>query len=102
MSEPTQTVAREQAASEPAVRYEALRCQAMEPRAWVSRDGLVVLLREGLAAWMEAWSRVPAPPQPSVPDSCPQPAGQLAAGTTSELVGILAAMALAHIEEVPA
>ena len=36
-----------------------------------ARDGLAGLLREGVAAWLEAWSKVPVPPGSAVPVARP-------------------------------
>ncbi len=56
--------------------------------------GLVVLLREGMAAWMEAWERIPgSPPAHGHP---PLPAE----GAGAELVRVLASMALGALEGV--
>jgi hypothetical protein len=64
-----------------------------------SRDGLVVLLRQGVAGWLDAWSTLPAPPAPPA-----QPerwrASPLPDDTSAEVVRVLAAMTLSHIEEV--
>ena len=66
----------------------------------VARVGLAVLLQQGLAAWVEQWSKLPAPttvspgetPKPSLlPDDC-----------SAQLINLLATMALAHIQEVRA
>ena len=87
--------------SEPdhAIRYESLRAHAVDRRALASRDGLVVLLRQGLAAWMEAWSRLPAPPAPPVQTERQRPS-PLPDDASAEVVRVLAAMTLVHIEEV--
>lgn len=87
--------------SEHAARYEALRCRALDPhRALAARDGLAVLLREGVAAWMQAWSRLPAPAVQAAQDGRERP--PLPDGTSAEVVRVLAAMALGHIQEVHA
>jgi len=49
-------------ASEHAARYEAIRSHVTEHHTLASREGLAVLLRDGVAVWMEAWSKIPAPP----------------------------------------
>jgi hypothetical protein len=99
---PTPTARR----SDYAERYEVLRTHAVADHASASRDGLVVLLRQGVAAWMAAWSRLPAPWIPSAPPvqtarqpSSPSP---LSDETSPEVVRILAAMTLSHLREVPA
>ena len=88
-------------ASEHAARYEALRCHVLEPHAArSSRDGLAVLLSRGVAAWMDAWSKLPEPAVRVVQEErCRAP---LPDGTSVELIHVLAAMALGHIHEVRA
>jgi len=78
-------------------RYEELRRHTVERQILVGRLGLAILLREGLAAWVEQWSKVPAPaptkrfrPSP-LPDS-----------SSTDLINVLAAMALSQIPEVHA
>jgi hypothetical protein len=81
------------------VRYEELRHNAVESQTPFARHGLVVLLRRGLATWMQEWSRMPSPlPLPSTgerPISCP-----LLPDTSTEVINVLAAMALGHMREV--
>ncbi len=84
-----------------AERYEALRAHAVQRRAAASRDGLVVLLRQGVAAWMEAWSTLPAPGRPPVQTERQGPS-PLPDEASAEVVRVLAAMTLSHIQEVPA
>jgi hypothetical protein len=88
-------------ASEHAARYEALRRHAIGPHhAPAARDGLAVLLRQGVTAWMEAWSRLPAPAVRAAQDESERP--PLPDGVSAEVIRVLAAMALGHIEEVHA
>lgn len=86
-------------APEYGARYEALRRYALaregRPEA---RDGLVVLLREGVGAWLEAWSRVPAPTVPAAPVDRHRPV--LPDGVGAEVIRVLAGMALGHLQEV--
>jgi hypothetical protein len=54
-------------------RYEALREQALgRPGAIPRGQGLALLLRSGVAGWMEAWAQcmvaIPAPPQERLGD----------------------------------
>jgi hypothetical protein len=87
--------------SEHADRYEALRGHALDPhRALAARDGLAVLLRQGVAAWMDACSRLPAPAVAAARDGCQR--SPLPDSTSAKVVRILAAMALGHIHEVHA
>lgn len=84
-----------------AERYEALRAHVAQRRAAASREGLAVLLRQGVAAWMEAWSRLPAPPVPAVQTEC-QRLLPLPDDASAEVVRVLATMTLSHIQEVHA
>ena len=61
-SSPIRAITNGQTVSVYATRYEILRNHTMERNAPVVRYGLAVLLRRGMAAWMDAWSKVPAPP----------------------------------------
>ena len=80
-------------------RYEALRLYAAGRQTPASRDGLVVLLRQGVAAWMDAWSRLPAaPPRPVQAE--PQRLSSLPEDASAEVVHVLAAMTLGHLQEV--
>ena len=96
------TLLNEQDTSAHATHYEALRHHAMQRDGLVARHGLAVLLRRGVAAWMAAWSVVPAAPVLRSPpderqDPCPWPDS-----TNAELVRLLATMALGHMQEVAA
>jgi len=101
MSRSPRAISSEPCTSECAIRYEELRNQATERHAPVVRHGLAVLLRQGMAAWMDAWSKVPTPPPRSAKDNrskpCPVPDG-----SGAEVVHVLAAMALGHLQEVDA
>ena len=89
-----------QSAADHAVRYEALRAYIVQRHAPASRDGLVVLLSQGVAAWMRAWSSLPAAPPPGHTERRPLP--PLPDATSVEIVRVLAAMTLGHIREVHA
>ncbi len=96
------TLLNEQDTSVHAAHYEELRHHAIQRDDPVARHGLAVLLRRGVAAWIAAWSGVPAASvsRSAVderPDSCPWPGS-----TNAELVRLLAAMALGHVQEVVA
>ena len=80
------------------VRYEELRRHAVERQIVAGRFGLAVLLRQGLAAWVEQWSKMPAP-TPCAENSTPSP---LAESTSADVINVLAAMALGHLQEVHA
>ena len=86
-------------AADHATRYEMLRAYALERHAPPSRDGLVILLRHGMVAWMDAWSRLPAPlPQPAQAE--PHKALTIPDDTSVEVVHVLATMTLSHFQEV--
>jgi hypothetical protein len=80
-------------------RYEMLRAYALERHAPPSRDGLVILLRHGMVAWMEAWSRLPAP-LPQTAQAAPSKTPTIPGETSVEVVHILATMTLSHFQEV--
>ena len=81
-------------------RYEELRRHVVEQPILAGRLGLAVLLRQGLGAWVEQWSKVPAPmPAPSTQRSRPSP---LSDDTSADVINVLAAMALGHMQEVHA
>lgn len=90
---------KESGAPDHTARYEALRAYAVDHYAPTSRDGLVVLLRQGVAAWLEAWSTVPAPSL-QMAQVERQPPSPLADGVIAQVVRVLAAMVLGHIQEV--
>ncbi len=95
---PTQESASGRGASDLAKRYEALRVYAVQRCAPPRRDGLIVLVRQGIAAWMEAWSRLPASPAPPVQTERQRPS-PLPHGASEELVRVLTIMTLSHIGE---
>ena len=82
-----------------ATRYETLRVYALERHARPSRGGLVILLRHGMVAWMDAWSRLSTPlPQPAQAE--PHKALTIPDDTSVEVVHVLATMTLSHFQEV--
>lgn len=99
--DPAQAATRAESRPDHAERYEMLRAHAVAPHALASRDGLVVLLRQGVAAWMAAWSRLPAPWTPPAQAERQRPS-PLPDEASPEVVRILAAMTLSHIQEVHA
>lgn len=90
-----------QSAVDHTARYEALRAYAVERQALASRDGLIVLLSQGVAAWISAWSRLPAGPPRAVRQERQRPS-PVSADVSAEVVHVLAAMTLEHIQEVRA
>lgn len=89
----------EQTALEHASRYEALRDDALHRDVSVPRHGLAVLLQEGVAAWMGAWSKLPAPSTQPARAGNPRPCS-LPDGSSTEVVRVLADMTLGHLQEV--
>jgi hypothetical protein len=86
-------------AADHATRYEMLRAYALEHHAPPSRDGLVILLRHGMVAWMDAWSTLPAPlPQPAQAER--SKTHTIPDATSVEVVHVLATMTLSHFQEV--
>jgi hypothetical protein len=93
-------IASEPRASEHAARYEALRSHALDRLAPGARHGMALLLRQGMAAWIDAWSAVlEAPPPRSARGASPRP-WPLPEESSVGLVHVLAAMALSHMQEV--
>lgn len=76
--------------------YEDLRRQALDGGAYHQGLGMVLFLRQGMVAWMMAWleSNSPAPQAQK-----PRHGGRIPENHRSEIVGILAAMALSHWQE---
>ena len=95
----TRTPSREHAAAQHAAHYEALRQHATARLPPIARHGLAVLLRQGVAMWMAAWSKMPAAAGRSVKVHTPRPS-PVPDDVSTEVVRVLAAMTLAHIEQV--
>jgi hypothetical protein len=76
--------------------YEDLRQQALDGGASRQGLGMVLFLRQGMVAWMMAWleANSPAPQEKRLWPGVRVPENQ-----RSEVVAILAAMALSHWEE---
>jgi hypothetical protein len=100
-SAPAHRAASGQSAADHTARYEALRAYAVERQTPASRDGLVVLLGQGIAAWMEAWSSLPAGPPRAVQAERQRPS-PVPDDVSAQVVHVLAAMTLGHIQEVRA
>ena len=77
-------------------RYEVLRTSALTRQMSASRDGLAVLLRSGLPAWIKAWSTWATPEPERVPPPVQRPSCWVDE-VNEQLVQILAAMALSHL-----
>jgi hypothetical protein len=81
-----------------ATRYETLRGQALQRRLLADRLGLAVLRLQGLAAWVVQWSKLPVPtPTHSTEISTPS---VLSDDTHADVINVLAAMALGHLQEI--
>lgn len=79
-------------------RYEELRRYAMERQVLAGRLGLAVLLQQGLAAWLEQWAKMPATtPVPTAYSARPS---SLRDDCSAQVINVLTAMALGHIQEV--
>lgn len=80
-------------------RYEQLRAVVLGRLPGSAGLGLGVLAGRGLAAWLQVWRCDPPPAGSILPAArnlqTPRPVPAGAAG--SQLVGVLAAMALAHL-----
>ena len=98
MKTSTRPTANQRNAATHTARYEALRHDVVDCHTPVARHGLAVLMRQGVAAWMHAWSTLPAAEPRSVNDT-PRPCA-LPEGASIEMVRVLAAMTLGHIEQV--
>lgn len=80
--------------------YEALRNQVLNPAGQTSlSSGLTVLLHEGVAAWVRAWSQreLAAPDDPAIPLTDHT---QVSSSEYSDLAQVLVAMALGASREV--
>jgi len=79
-------------------RYEELRRYVTQRQSLVGRFGLAVLLQQGLAVWVEQWSKMPeSTPVRSAESSRPAP---LPENCNADVINVLAAMALCHVKEV--
>ena len=75
--------------------YERLRRHVLEPGAPHDRQGLAVVSRRGIAAWLFVSTELPAPPPPVSPRrDKPQ---TLLGGVQTPLIDILLAMVKQHI-----
>jgi hypothetical protein len=79
-------------------RYEALRAAVLAHRSSEDRHGLVLMLREGMAAWMAAWSSCSPAPSARTSDFARDDIHALA--DPSAVVALLASMALATLQEI--
>jgi hypothetical protein len=80
--------------------YEGLRAQVLSQSAELSRGlGIVLLMRQGLLAWMKAWSH--CTPPVGRPTQDPSPTEKvIPLDLRANLALILAEMALGHYQEV--
>ena len=77
-------------------RYEELRGQVLEGAPSGCRMGLALMLREGMAGWIEGWAAAEAPETVSRRPGSASPASPLPDGR-GEVVHVLAAMALGAV-----
>ncbi len=77
-------------------RYEELRRHAVQRHTLAGRLGLAVLLRQGLPAWVEQCSKVPTP---ALCAETFRPA-PLRDDTSTDVVKVLAAMVISHVQEI--
>jgi len=71
-----------------------LRGAALKRQLFADRLGLAVLHHQGLAAWVVQWSKLPAS-KPRAERMTPR---ALPADTSTQVVHVLAAMALGHLQ----
>jgi len=79
-------------------RYETLRGQAFQRQLWADRLGLAVLRLQGLAAWLVQWSKLPVL-APTSPTELTTPS-ELPDDAHADVVNVLTAMALGHLQEI--
>ena len=89
----------EQAAAHEA-RYEQLREASTNCQSMASRDGMVVVVQRGLAAWIELCSKLPVPPP--LRSQAPSSAIALPEAACVSVVHVLSAMALGHLAGISA
>ena len=100
-SGPARSIVSEHRAATYVLRYEELRGYAVAHHTPGSRDGLVVLLRQGVAAWMDAWARLPARPPPPAHEK-PRRSSPVPDDASAQVIQILAGIALGNLQEVHA
>jgi len=76
--------------------YEDLRRQAFDGGAYRQGLGMVLFLRQGMVAWMMAWLEANSQARQ---EQRPWPGVRVPENQRSEVVTILAAMALSHWQE---
>ena len=72
--------------------YERMRRHAVEPGAVDDRHGSAVVALRGVAAWLHAFSALPAPPA-----AADAPPGPLPTGVETSAIDILIAMLRGHM-----
>ena len=76
--------------------YEQIRRHALEPGTPHDRQGLAVMARRGIAAWLFVSVELPAPPAGVCAGASP---GALPARVEKPVIDILLAMVKVHMEE---
>ena len=78
--------------------YERMRRHAVEPCAGHDRHGLAVVALRGVAAWLQGFTELPAPPPAPPPALCsPVSPGPLPTGVETSAIDILIAMLRGHM-----
>lgn len=85
----------------PEARYEQLRTHQVTRQFTIGRLGMGVVIQEGLAAWIEQWSKLPV--TTPVRSHSPSPTvAPLPEAACPHIVHVLSAMALGHLREATA
>ena len=79
--------------------YERMRRHAVELGAAHDRHGSAVVALRGVAAWLDAFAGLPAPPAAACAGAAP---GPLPTGVETSAINILLAMLNGHMEGKPA
>jgi hypothetical protein len=83
-----------------AARYEQMRGAALDPgNSLASQPGMALLLRQGMTAWIRAWSNCVSPPASGREQAPTQTPQSLPAGLEGQLAMILAGMILSQYRE---
>lgn len=76
--------------------YEQLRCHALQPGTIGHRYGWILVIRSGVASWLDAFTEPPDPS--SLPTRGEIKPPVINRGGTADRIDILAAMVKAHLE----
>ena len=92
------TTPQQEHAAAHAAGYEQLRRHLVDGKLTCDRLGVALVLREGLAGWLEQWSKLPVPT--ALSSAATSPAAALPKPACTEVVQVLSAMALSHMNEI--